>query len=88
MRRWQSLLKQSVSNLCRWVELEDGAYEEMEAQVEEAVREAITRARRTVLTGLSKRTSSVLRRLLEVGQGGLGVAALALAAAWGTDVQG
>ena len=72
VRRWPLLLTQSV---CRWVELEDGAYEEMEAQVEEAVREAITRARRTVLTGLSKRTSSVLRRLLEVGRRGLGAAA-------------
>ena len=68
--------------MCRWIELEDGAYEEMEAQVEEAVREAITRARRTVLTGLSKRTSSVLRRLLEVGQWWLE------APAWGTGVQG
>lgn len=81
-------LQHLVGATCRWVELEDGAYEEMEAQVEEAVREAITRARRTVLTGLSKRTSSVLRRLLEVGRWGLGAPAWALAAAWGTGMQG
>ena len=81
-------MEQSVNATCRWVELEDGAYEEMEAQVEEAVREAITRARRTVLTGLSKRTSSVLRRLLEVGPQGLGPAAWAVPAAQACKAKG
>ena len=44
--------------------MEGDFYEELELRVGEEIREALTRARRAVLTPTSKRLARVLRRLL------------------------
>ena len=50
--------------LCRYKEVEGDFYEELELRVGEEIREALTRARRAVLTPTSKRLARVLHRLL------------------------
>ena len=48
----------------RYEELAEEFYEDLEGKVEEAAKDAISKARRTVLTNTSKKVSRVLKRLL------------------------
>ncbi|KAK9808578.1 hypothetical protein WJX72_000007 [[Myrmecia] bisecta] len=55
----------TLQTLIKYEELDDQFYEDLEAKVEDTVREAISKARRTVLTNTNKRVSRVLKKLLQ-----------------------